>query len=199
MGPLVKMGEIAAGWDFVIAFIIGIFFGIVMEQAGFSSSKKITGWIYGYDFTVIRVFFTAAIVAMIGLVFMQYLGWINFDELFINPSYIWSILVGGALMGVGFAIGGFCPGTSVCAVAIGKIDAMFFVGGIILGVFFFAEAYPLFEALHRGKLSGAMGALKINETLGMSAGVFALVLIVVALAAFYVTSLIEKKVKKVDY
>lgn len=198
MGPLVKMGEIATGWDFVIAFVIGIVFGIAMEQAGFSSSKKITGWIFGYDFTVIRVFFTAAIVAMIGLVVMQYVGWINFDELFINPTYLWSIVVGGSMMGAGFAIGGFCPGTSVVAVAIGKKDAMVFFVGILIGVFIFSEGYPIWEELYNGS---AYGQLLISDVLGVSKGVWAFIFIIIAFGTFWGTAAIRKKYahKELDY
>jgi hypothetical protein len=198
MGPLVKMGEIATGWDFVIAFVIGIFFGLVMEQAGFSSSKKITGWIYGYDFTVIKVFFTAAVVAMVGIVVMQYIGWINFDELFVNPLFLWSEVVGSVIMGAGFAIGGFCPGTSVAAAGIGKKDAMVFILGIMIGVLIFSEGYPLWKGLYLGS---PYGRLLITDLLGISKGVWAFIFIIVALASFWGTSIIRKKYahKELEY
>ncbi len=198
MGPLVKLGEIASGWDFVIAFLIGILFGFALEQAGFSSSKKITGWIYGFDFTVIKVFFTASIVAMTGLMVMQYVGWIDFDELFVNPTYLWSEIVGSLIMGAGFAIGGFCPGTSVAASAIGKKDAMVFFVGIMIGVFIFAEGYPLWEGLHKGY---AYGRLMLPEQLGISKGTWAFFFILLAMATFWGLSAIRKKYadKELDY
>ncbi len=198
MGPLVKMGEIMTGWDFVIAFLIGIGFGFALEQAGFSSSKKITGWIYGYDFTVLKVFFTAALVGMVGLVIMQYIGWIDYDELFVNPTYLWSEIIGGVIMGAGFAIGGFCPGTSVAASAIGKKDAMMFFLGIMIGVFIFAEGYPLWEGIHKGY---AYGRLIITEQLGISKGVWTFIFIIIAMATFWGTAAIRHKYKdrELDY
>ena len=63
---------------FVISFIIGIAFGFILEQAGFSSSRKLAGVFYGYDFVVVRVFFTAAITTMLGLIFLNYFGYLNF-------------------------------------------------------------------------------------------------------------------------
>ena len=198
MGPLVKMGVIPEGWDFVIAFAIGILFGFALEQAGFSSSKKITGWIYGYDFTVIKVFFTASIVAMLGLVVMQGVGWINFDALFVNPTFLWSAIVGSIIMGVGFAVGGFCPGTSVAASAIGKIDAMMFFVGLMIGVFIFAEGYPLWKDLYT---ASAYGRLLLNEQLGLSKGVWALIFTTIAFISFWGTGYLRKKYahKELDY
>ena len=66
MGPLIPYGIIGAQWDLVIALLIGIAFGFVLESSGFSSSRKLAGVFYGYDFTVLRVFFTAAITATHG-------------------------------------------------------------------------------------------------------------------------------------
>ena len=196
MGPLITQGVIGGQWNFVIAFLVGIAFGFVLEQAGFSSSRKLAGVFYGYDFVVLRVFFTAAITAMIGLIFFNYFGWIDFELVFVNPTYLTSAIIGGVIMGAGFIIGGFCPGTSVCGAAIGKIDAMFFVGGIFIGIFLYGETFSIFKELYN---SSYLGNIKVYDSLGLSQGVFALVLIVVALAAFFITAKIEKAVTKVEY
>jgi rhodanese-related sulfurtransferase len=102
-------------------------------------------------------------------------------------------IVGGVIMGFGFIIGGYCPGTSVCAAAIGKIDAMFFVGGGILGVFAFGELYPLYHTFYE---STALGSIKVFDSLGISQGLFAFILIVVAVGAFTITTIIEKRANK---
>ena len=180
----------------MIAFLIGICFGFILEQAGFSSSRKLVGVFYGYDFVVLRVFFTAAITAGIGLAFFSYFEWIDLSKIYINPTFLSSAIVGGLMMGLGFIVGGFCPGTSVCAAAIGKIDAMFFIGGIIIGIFLFGLSFPLFEKLY---FANNQGESLVFEVLGMSRGVFILVLTVIALAAFIITTQIEKKIDKVDY
>lgn len=195
MGPLVPYGIISGEFNFIIAIIIGIAFGFILEQAGFGSSRKLAGVFYGYDFVVLRVFFTAAITAMLGLIFMNYFGVIDISMVYVNPTFVWATIIGGVIMGVGFVVGGFCPGTSLAGAATGKIDAMFFIGGILLGVFIFAEFYPVFEPLHT---SSALGPVKIYNTLGMSQGLFAFLLIIVAVVAFYVTRRIENKINKID-
>ena len=69
MGPLIPQEVISEGWNFFIAFMIGIGFGAVLEQAGFTSSRKLAGMFYGYDTVVLKVFFTGAITAMLGLLY----------------------------------------------------------------------------------------------------------------------------------
>ncbi len=191
MGPLVP-DIIGTEINLVIALLLGAAFGFVLEQAGFSSTLKLANLFYGRDFVVLKVFFTAAITAMAGIVILSHFGLLNFDLIYINPTYLYSSIVGGVIMGIGFIIGGFCPGTSVCAAAIGKIDAMLFLVGIFLGVFIFAEGYPIFEDLYNGNYQGN---LLIYETLGMSKGLFAFMLIFLALTAFLLVTFIEKKIK----
>jgi len=196
MGPLVPQEIIGADWNLLIAFVVGIGFGFALEQAGFSSSRKLAGMFYGYDTVVLKVFFTAAITAMLGLLFFSLFGWIDLSLVYVNPTFIWSAITGGVIMGLGFIMGGFCPGTSVCAAAIGKIDAMVFIGGIVLGIFVFAEAFPLIKGFY---MAGALGPLKLPEVLGFSSGVFTLLVIVAALIMFKLGEWAEKKWPREEY
>jgi rhodanese-related sulfurtransferase len=192
MGPLVPY-IISNELNLVIALIIGFGFGFILEQAGFSSTKKMVGLFYGYDFTVLRVFFTAGITAMIGILLFNHYEIIDISIIYVNPTFLRSAIIGGLVMGLGFIIGGFCPGTSICAASIGKMDGMLFVVGGILGVFAFSESYPLIKDFY---LADNMGALKMNEQLGMSMPVFGFVLTAIAIIAFFFTWKIEKKVRK---
>jgi rhodanese-related sulfurtransferase/uncharacterized membrane protein YedE/YeeE len=189
MGPFVP-DLISDQLNLVVAFVIGLGFGFVLEQAGFSSSRKLAGVFYGYDFTVLRVFFTAAVTAMSGVLLLDYFGLLDTEAIYVNPTWLWPAIVGGAIMGLGFVLGGYCPGTSVCAAAIGKVDAWFFVGGGLLGVFAFGELYPLYDSFYN---SSSLGPIKIFDSLGISGGGFALILIAVAVAAFAVTTWIERR------
>ncbi|MCA1746903.1 MAG: YeeE/YedE family protein, partial [Bacteroidales bacterium] len=182
--------------NFLFAFLIGIGFGFVLEASGFSSSRKLAGVFYGYDTVVLKVFFTAAITGMIGLLFLSLFNWINLDLVYINPTYLYSTIAGGVIMGAGFIIGGFCPGTSFCAASIGKIDAMFFIGGLLLGVLIFAEAFPLLEEFFYAK---NMGIPTLSEKLGLKDGVVVLGIIIVALGMFRVGEWTEKKFPREEY
>jgi uncharacterized membrane protein YedE/YeeE len=196
VGPLISQGIIDPAWNNVIAVVIGAAFGFVLEASGFSSSRKLAGVFYGYDFVVLKVFFTAAVTAALGIFYFGYLGWIDLSQIYIHPTFIQSAIVGGIIMGLGFIMGGFCPGTSFCGVAIGKIDAMMYTVGMFVGILIFSEAFPLYEKFFS---AGSLGNITVYEVLGIPAAVFLLILTLVAVAAFYVTALIQKKIKEVDY
>lgn len=195
MGPLVPY-IISNEFNLVIALLIGIGFGFILEQAGFSSTKKLVGLFYGYDFTVLRVFFTAGVTAMVGVLLFNHWGILDLELIYVNPTFLRSSIVGGLIMGAGFIIGGFCPGTSICAASIGKMDAMLFVIGSALGVFAFIESYPLIEEFYK---ADAWGAVTMYEQLGMSRLMFGFVLTSVALIAFYFTWKIEKRIRKTPF
>lgn len=194
MGPLVP-DIISNNLNYIVALVIGVLFGAILEQAGFSTSKKLVGLFYGYDFTVLRVFFTAGIVSMIGIMGLAHFGLIDMSLVYINPTFLWSAIIGGLIMGLGFVVGGFCPGTSVCAAAIGKIDAIIFIVGAFLGVIVFAEGYPIFEPLYK---ASNLGNPTFFNMLGMSQNVFAFIMVAIALFAFWGTSIIENKVNGIS-
>jgi rhodanese-related sulfurtransferase len=190
MGPFVPE-PITDQLNLVVALLLGIGFGFVLEQAGFSSSRRLAGVFYGYDFTVLRVFFTAAVTAMSGVILLSYFGLLDADLIFVNPLWLWPAVVGGVIMGFGFILGGYCPGTSVAAAAIGKVDAWFFVLGGLLGVWIFGELFPLYSNFFA---SSALGPVKVFQSLGISQGLFAFLLIAMAVGAFVATTRIERKV-----
>jgi hypothetical protein len=196
MGPLVTYELISQDTNLLLAFIIGIGFGFVLESSGFSSSRKLAGIFYGYDTVVLKVFFTAAITAMLGLLFFSLFGWIDLELVYVNPTYLYSAIAGGVIMGAGFILGGYCPGTSFCGASIGKIDAFVFIGGLFLGVLIFAEGYPLWEDFFKAQF---MGYPKLSSVLGLSDGIFAFMLILMALCMFWVAEWAEKKFPQPEY
>lgn len=195
MGPISSLIAMPEWLDLLIGLLIGVGFGFALEQAGFSSSRKLAGMFYGYDTTVIKVFFTAAIVALVGSQLLSFFGLLNLNQVFVNEFYVTASIVGGVIMGAGFIMGGFCPGTGLSAMSIGKIDAIVFFAGGLTGAFLFAETYPLIEKLAN---SGYKGPVKVNESLGMSTGVFTLLLIVAAAAMFWIAEAAEKKFARPD-
>jgi hypothetical protein len=196
MGPLVTNGIISESTNLFLAFIIGIGFGFVLEKSGFSSSRKLAGIFYGYDAVVLKVFFTGAITCMLGLLFFSLFGWIDLSLVYINPTYLTSAIVGGIIMGAGFIIGGYCPGTSFCGAAIGKLDGLIFIVGLFIGVLIFGLGYKLWEGLY---LARDLGSPKVSSVLGLSDGIFAILLIMAALAMFWVAELAEKKFPQEEY
>ena len=196
MAPLAPYEIISTNTNMLLAFIIGIGFGFVLESSGFSSSRKLAGVFYGYDTVVLKVFFTGAITAAVGMLFFSLFGWIDLNLIYVNPTYLTSAVLGGVIMGIGFIMGGFCPGTSFCAASIGKIDAMVFIGGLFIGVFVFAEGYPLWEGVFNANFQGFP---KLSSVIGISDGVFTLLMIIAALIMFWIGEWAEKKFPQPEY
>ena len=193
MTPLFPLGIIDQGWYLLIIFLIGLFFGLVLEQSGFSSSRKLAGVFYGYDMVVLKVFFTAGITAMAGLVILGYLGIIDLNIIFVNSNFLLSAVVGGVIMGFGFIMGGFCPGTSITAAVIGKIDGMVFIAGIFIGIFIFGAFDPAFSKLFTGYY---FDRELLSDTLGLSKHLMVLLMIIMAMVAFIMAEYFERRSNK---
>lgn len=190
MGPLSILSEFPEWLNLIIALLIGIGFGFALEQAGFSSSRRLAGMFYGYNTTVLKVFFTAAIVALIGSQLLSFFGLLNLKLVFVNPYYMNATIIGGVIMGAGFIMGGYCPGTGISALSIGKIDAMIFLLGGLAGAFLFAETYPYIQSI---AMENYKGAMQIDEWMGVSTGVFTFILIIAAVILFWLAELAEKR------
>ena len=165
-----------------VSLLLGFFFGFFLERAGFSSALKLTAQFYFRDFSVLKVMFTAIIVAMVGIGYFAALGSLDMSQVFVPPAFLWPQLVGGLLLGAGFIVGGYCPGTSVVAAAIGKLDALFFICGIFIGIFLFGVTEPAFE---RFNSSGSLGPLTLGQWLDVNTGIMVLAVVAIAITAFW--------------
>lgn len=192
MGPLFPQELISETLNLFIAFFIGIGFGVGLEAAGFTNTRKLAGVFYGYDFVVLKVFFTAALTAAIGLFLMNSYGLMDIKLTFYPQTFWIPTAIAGIIMALGFVVGGFCPGTSVCAAATGKIDGIVFVGGVFIGVLGYAFTYESVFANLRSK--GGLGQVNIAEWLGISDGLFIFIVTVVAVAAFVIVTKIQKAI-----
>ena len=173
IGPLVKNGLISGGVNTLAAVLIGILFGYALQRSGFTNSRKISAAFYMKDVDVPVVMFTAIITASIGLWGMSLLGLIDLGKFYFLPSYLVPMIAGGFIFGIGMAVGGFCPGTSLASMVTGKIDAMVFVGGFLLGSLLFGDLYPIWDKFYN---SGADGIWRIDQLLNVNVGLAVLII-----------------------
>lgn len=190
LAPFSKVLDWGAPAVAVTAVLLGVGFGVALEQAGFGNARTLAGQWYGYNFAVLRVLFTAIVVAMLGLFGLYYLGVVDLSLVYVNETFLWPQLVGGLIFGFGFVIGQYCPGTAVVACATGKFDGMAFMAGFFAGVVAFAVAFPLLEGFYD---AGSMGRLLLPDALGLPAGVVVLGVAVLALGAFALTHVLDRK------
>ncbi|MCK4766435.1 MAG: YeeE/YedE family protein [Candidatus Aminicenantes bacterium] len=189
--PLEVISNFKEELSLIIAFFIGIGFGFFLEQGGFGNSRKLALQFYFRDMTVFKVMFTAIITAMTGLILFNGFGWIDLELIYINPTYLWPGIIGGLIMGAGFVIGGYCPGTSFVGLVTLKTDALFYLIGAFFGIFVFGEIIPSFYGFFN---SGFLGdSLTLHKALGVSAGVIGFFVILMALGGFWGAETLEKK------
>ena len=180
---------------YAIYLFIGIGFGAVLEMAGFANSPKLAAQFYFKDMPVLKVMFTGIITAMVLVFLASGLGWLDYDALWVNPTYLWPGIVGGLIMGAGFIIGGFCPGTSIVALGVLKIDGLFFALGATVGIFLFGETVSLFEGFWN---SSFYGRFTLQDWLGLPVGVVVVGVVLMALFMFWGGEQLERIFGKRD-
>ena len=191
MGPFdleVLLGHIGS-WGVYLG--IGFAFGFILESSGFGDSRRLAGQFYFTELAVLKVMFTAVAVCMVLLFWAVAVGWLDYHDVWVNPTYLWPGIVGGLIMGVGFVLGGYCPGTSLVSMATLKVDGMFFVGGVAAGIALFGDTVMLFASFWH---SGDMGRFTLPEWLGLDTGVVVLIIVCMALFMFWGAGLIRRAI-----
>lgn len=163
------------------ALPIGIAFGFVLERSGLGDPRKLAAQFTLTDLTVLKVMLTAIVTAGLGLFWLAAAGWIDPASVYLPPTNLLPQVLGGVIFGAGFALGGYCPGTSCVAAASGRGDAAALVGGMLAGTVVFAESFPLLEPLYAAT---PLGEVTWYGEAGISHGVALALLLGAALAVF---------------
>jgi hypothetical protein len=189
--PFYKLGAFGDETSLVVAFLIGIGFGFALERAGFGSAKKLVSQFYLNDLAVFKVMFTAIVTAMLGVTYLSWAGFLDLSLVYLVPTYWVAQVVGGLVLGVGFVVGGYCPGTSLVSTATGKLDGLLFVLGFAVGTLGFALAFPLVKVLYT---AGSLGTRTLPEVLGIPYGMIVCAVVIMAVLGFAGATWVEKKV-----
>lgn len=188
--PFYKFGAFGDEASLVVAFVIGVGFGFFLERAGFGSARKLTSQFYLDDLAVFKVMFTAIVTAMLGVFFLSAAGFLDLSLVYLTPTFLWAQIVGGLLLGVGFVVGGYCPGTSMVAAATGRVDGMLYVLGVVAGVFVFGESFPLWKGLYE---AGALGRLTLPQAFHLPYGLVVFLVVVMAVGGFAGAEWVERR------
>ena len=172
INTLFGSNNLDTAWAFLASLTIGLAFGFFLERAGFGSSRKLASVFYFKDMTVIKVMFTAVLTAMIGLFSLKALGLIRLDQVYLLETNYVPQIAGGLIFGIGFVIGGWCPGTAAAGITSGKIDALVFILGAVAGSAFFNEVFRWIKPLYE---MGGKGVLFVFDSLGITVSAFVLI------------------------
>lgn len=187
-GPLSVVLKFTHPTEMMVSVLVGIGFGFFLERGGFGSADRLAAVFYGRDFRVLRVMFSAIVTAMIGLYFFDLIGFLPLPSIGILDTYVLPQFLGGLLLGAGFIIGGYCPGTSVVAAVSGKIDAVLFMIGLVVGSAAFTLGWDTLAPLAN---SGARGRFLIQDLLGVPSGVAVFAVTIFAVASFWAVGRIQ--------
>jgi hypothetical protein len=192
--PFESLSGTQREFGLVMGVLIGFCFGFVLERAGFGRSTKLAAQFYLHDMTVFKVMFSAIVTAMLGVVVADGLGWVdllNLGQWVVSGTFIWPMLVGGLLLGAGFIISGYCPGTSLVAAASGALDGLLAFVGVVLGSVLFGVVYPAISGFY---LCGDQGQVFIYQWLDIPPAFVALAVTAMAIGCFLGAEKVEKYV-----
>ena len=175
---------------YVVFGLIGFAFGAVLEMAGFGNAKKLAAQFYLTDMTVLKTMFTGILTACLLLFAAASFGYLDFSKIFVNQTYLWPGIVGGLIMGVGFVVGGYCPGTSIVSAASLKLDGIVFFLGTIVGAGLFGETVSSFGGFWNASYTER---LLLSDWLGWSIGATVVGVTVLALVFFSAAEKIEAR------
>lgn len=193
--PLLLTEILGKPGAYLIYLLIGFAFGFVLEISGFGYSPKLAAQFYFKELTVLKVMFTGIVVAMLGIFFTTAIGLLDYNLIWVNPTYLWPGILGGFIMGFGFIIGGFCPGTSLVASATAKIDGLFFTFGTLFGIFIFGETIDLYPIFWN---SSYLGRFTLPEWLGIPTGWVLVIVVLMALFMFWGGEQLERIIGGMD-
>jgi hypothetical protein len=172
--------------------LLGFLFGYVLENAGFGSPCKLTAQFRLSDWSVFKVMFSAIVIAAAGLHITTTLGWVEDGSFYVVPATLGAAAVGGALLGIGFAVGGYCPGTSVVGLLSGRLDALAFLAGLLGGTWMFADVYESIEWLPTW---GEIQVDTLPEAFGLPETTILAILAVLALGVFLIGAVFERRLR----
>lgn len=161
--PLFTTGFIGNNINYILGFGIGILFGFILERSGFGTSRHIAPIFYFRSLMVPRIMVSAIVTAATLILLGTLFGYIDFSQVFIPTTYLWAYLVGGLIFGLGMVMSGWCPGTAVVGIASGKIDAIVFALGLLVGMYFYFDIYTYIADFAN---AGNLGKFTIDKLIG---------------------------------
>lgn len=187
--PVFSGDSFPAALQFIPTVLIGFFFGFVLERSGFGNARILAAQFYLHNMRVFKVMFGAIVTAATGLAITSATGLLDMSVMFTPETFAWPHLVGGLLLGCGFIVSGYCPGTAVVAAASGKWDAVVTLLGVVIGSVVFGEMYGLVGDFH---VSSAMGVFTVPDWLGIDMPLLVAALALAAVGAFFGAEYVER-------
>lgn len=127
-----------------ISFIVGFIFAIGVGISGMNQPQKIIGFLNPWDWDPSLLF------VMVGAIGVHVLAYPLvrkraspiLDTIWYVPTrkdITKRLVLGSAIFGIGWGLGGFCPGPAVISLVTGDLRVSLFVSAMILGMILFKK------------------------------------------------------------
>lgn len=129
------------------ALASGIVFGLGLSLSGMLNPVRVQGFldVFGnWDPSLAFVLGGAVAIAFVGVQVMKKMRHPAFDDSFHVPTnrrIDASLVIGSALFGLGWGIGGFCPGPAVASLSVGIPQTALFVVAMLIGMTVYDRAW----------------------------------------------------------
>ena len=149
--------------ELLYGLVTGILFGFFLQKGRVLRYDKQIAALRLRDMTIVKFMLSHIVVAMVGVYFLYDLGLV---KLALKPTILGGVVVGGLIFGLGWGLLGYCPGTSLGALGEGRWDALWGIGGMLVGAGLYAEAYPYLKTTVL--TWGDYGKITIPQLLGVN-------------------------------
>lgn len=163
----------------ILGLVTGLAFGFLLQKGRVLRFDKQVGAMLLRDMTIFKFMLSAILVGMVGIQLLADFGQISLSH---KPMNAGAILLGGVLFGAGWAVMGFCPGTSLGALGEGRWHAVFAIAGMIAGAALYAELYPWLKQTVLAWQD--FGRISLVDVTGLSPWLLVLAVWAIVLAAF---------------
>jgi len=148
----------------ILALVIGLSFGVALDRVGAANPDFIGRMLNLTNLNLAKSIMLGIGTGSVLMFGGQMLGLVEVAHMSVKTAYA-GVFIGGLMLGAGWALAGYCPGTGVVALGAGRKDALFFLAGGLLGAAAYMVSYPAWKGW--GLLDGFAGG---KVTLGTVPG-----------------------------
>jgi uncharacterized protein len=163
----------------VVGILMGTVFGFALEKSRVFEPGIIVGQMQLRNFIMLKVFLTAVATGAVVLAALNGFGIVKLQP---KAALYAADIIGGLILGVGIALAGACPGTTLAQIGAGYRDALFTLAGGLVGAVAYSYAQPWFNTT---LLASGNGKIIFSDLIGIPywTGALALAAVLVVVIA----------------